>query len=145
MSKNNQPKDFTFSIKGIEVLDFSLIMPTEPINEEIKIFNFGIFAEQKISIENKLIYNIITVEILHEDNITKLGSLKSNIIFEIKNFSDFLDTKNQTFNLPEDISMILNSVSISTTRGLMFSQFKGTFLNNAYLPIIDPKQMKKHQ
>ena len=145
MNKKNQSKEITCSIKGIEILDFCLIMPTEPLPEEIKIFNFGINTEQKINFENKLVYNIVTVEILLEDNITKLGSLKSNIIFEITNFSDYSDTKNQTFNLPDDLSMVLNSVSISTTRGLMFSQFKGTFLHNAHLPIIDPKQMKKHQ
>ena len=32
----------------------------------------------------------------------------------------------------------LNSISISTTRGMMFSAFRGTFLHNAILPLIDP-------
>lgn len=45
--------------------------------------------------------------------------------------------------LPQDLADILNSISISTTRGLMFSAFKETFLHNAFLPIIDPKQFSQ--
>jgi uncharacterized protein YbbC (DUF1343 family) len=37
---------------------------------------------------------------------------------------------------------MLNSISLSTTRGAMFSTFKGTFLHGAVLPIIDPKQFQ---
>ena len=41
--------------------------------------------------------------------------------------------------LPTDIIVTINSISISTIRGIMFSTFKGTYLHNAFLPIIDPK------
>jgi hypothetical protein len=37
---------------------------------------------------------------------------------------------------------MLNRISISTTRGAMFSTFKGTFLHAAILPIVDPKNFK---
>lgn len=41
-------------------------------------------------------------------------------------------------SFPDNILVTFNSISISTMRGLMFAQFKGTFLHNAILPIIDP-------
>jgi hypothetical protein len=41
--------------------------------------------------------------------------------------------------LPSDIIIAMNSISISTIRGIMFSTFKGTYLHNAFLPVIDPK------
>jgi hypothetical protein len=44
--------------------------------------------------------------------------------------------------LPSGIIDLLNSVSVSTVRGMMFSAFKGTFLHNAVLPVIDPKTFK---
>ncbi|MFZ4400179.1 MAG: hypothetical protein ACOYO1_09105 [Bacteroidales bacterium] len=141
MSETNSKQTITFNIKGIEILGFNLNLPSEPLLEEIKAFDFTVNVEQKINIENKLVYTIVSIDILHGNSEIKLGSFKSAIIFEITNFDDFLD-KNQIFNLPEDISLVLNSVSISTSRGLMFAQFKGTFLNNAFLPIIDPKQLK---
>lgn len=145
MSNQEQKNTISFLIKGIEVLDFSLCLPAEPLQEEIKIFNFNINAEQKINIEQKFIFNIISVDIFTDNYQLKLGSFKSGIIFEIANFDEFLDKKKQIFILPDEMSTILNSISISTTRGLMFSHFKGTLLHNAFLPVIDPMQLKKQE
>ena len=36
----------------------------------------------------------------------------------------------------------LNSISLSTLRGAMFNHFKGTFLHEAILPVIDPGSFK---
>jgi len=32
----------------------------------------------------------------------------------------------------------VNSIALSTTRGLLFAQFRGTPLHNTILPLIDP-------
>ncbi len=37
------------------------------------------------------------------------------------------------------IIIAMNSISISTLRGIMFSTLKGAYLRNAILPVIDPK------
>ncbi len=55
------------------------------------------------------------------------------------------DSNGLTMIIPDSLSEILNSVSISTTRGVMHSTLKGTFLNNAILPIIDTKALLKNQ
>lgn len=70
-----------------------------------------------------------------------LGSIKVGVIFEIANFDDYIDEMNKKLTLPDVIFLTFNSIGISTTRGVMFSQFKGTFLHNAFLPVIDPKQL----
>jgi hypothetical protein len=143
MTKVQKPNTISFNIKGIDIIDFNITLPADPLQQEIKSFNFNITSEQKISIEQKLVYTVISIEIFNDNFETKLGSFRSAIIFEITNFDDFIDKNTQNFKLPDDITMVLNSVSISTTRGLMFSQFKGTFLNNAFLPIVDPQLLRK--
>ena len=47
----------------------------------------------------------------------------------------------KNFKLTEELKDVLNSISISTTRGVMFSTFKGTYLHNALLPVVDARQM----
>ena len=76
----------------------------------------------------------------------KPGSLTANCIFEVENMNDFMDTKTRNINLPEEFVITLNSITISTARGIMFNQFKGTFLHNAILPIIKPESIliQKH-
>ena len=77
------------------------------------------------------------VEIFTEDNAFILGKLSSSLIFEFENLASFVVDKE--VKLPSDIIIAINSISISTIRGIMFSTFKGTYLHNAFLPVIDPK------
>ncbi|MBL0073688.1 MAG: hypothetical protein IPP34_18540 [Bacteroidetes bacterium] len=72
---------------------------------------------------------------IHED-----GALSVSCIFEILNFEDVIKVEaDGKVNIPPRLIETLNIISISTTRGVMFSTFKGT-LHGAVLPIIDPKQ-----
>jgi hypothetical protein len=134
----NIEKEVSFKLKGIELLDVSLKHQEKPLVGEV-IFNYNISLEHRIKAENNLIVVIASVDILNSDKSVSYGSLKASCIFDIMNLSKFIDVENKKLNLPNEILISLNSISISTVRGIMFSQFKGTFLHNACLPIIDPK------
>lgn len=142
MSKTKITSSTSFLIKGIELVEFNMFVPEIPF-QEIKTYNFNIQVEQKISFEHKLILVLTSVEILNDTKETKLGSIKVSVIFEISNFDDYIDNKSQNLILPDDIIFTFNTIGISTTRGVMFSQFKGTFLHNAFLPAIDYNQLNK--
>lgn len=115
-------------------------MPPEP-NVSIKKFNFKIQIESRADATKKLIFVIVNVEIRNDDQSLILGSLSVSCIFEIANFEELIKIKSDgKIEIPQPLIDILNSISISTVRGVMFSTFKGTFLHNAFLPIIDPKQ-----
>ena len=81
------------------------------------------------------------------DNYDIYHKIKENEkrIFEVENFADFINEENGDVNLPEILSNSLNSITLSTVRGLMFSGFKGTFLHNAILPVIDPNSLIKKE
>jgi hypothetical protein len=52
-------------------------------------------------------------------------------------------TSENLAEINEAFAETLNSISISTTRGVMFSELKGTILHHAFLPIIDVKALQK--
>lgn len=135
----NKPKiSINFQLKGIELLEACLNHPKNAISD-LKVFHFDIKIEHKLSVENKIIAVLIYVDLFNEQRDIKLGSINSSCIFEVANMPDFIDTKSNNINLPEDFLTTVNSITISTARGIMFNQFKGTFLHNALLPIVDPK------
>jgi hypothetical protein len=78
-----------------------------------------------------------TVAIFVEDEQSILANLSVNLVFEIEDLANYAIEKE--VKLPSDIIIAMNSISISTLRGIMFSTFKGTYLHNAILPVIDPK------
>ena len=130
-------QELNFQIKAIELLSVEINHPKEPLPPQ-HIFRFDIQTEHKFSIEDHLVNVICSIRILHSNNSKMAGAISCNCIFEIANMQTFI-TKDKQIDFPEFFVITLNSIAISTVRGIMFSQFKGTFLHDAILPIIDPK------
>lgn len=142
-----EDKEFNveLQIRTIELLNSSIKLPANS-NKPITNFNFNIGIESRIDAQNKLIFVIVHVEIKNDDQSIILGNLSVSCIFEIVNFVDVIKVKtNGKVDIPQKLIEMLNSISISTTRGVMFSTFRGTFLHSAVLPIIDPKQFQVGQ
>ena len=137
LSKIEKELPITFKLKGIDLLEACLNHPKQT-NSDLKVFHFDIKIEHKLNAENKLIVAIIYIELFNEQRDLKLGSITSSCIFEIPNISDFINPKSNKINIPDDFIITINSITISTARGIMFNQFKGTFLHNAFLPIVNP-------
>ncbi len=142
LEKNKDNLSTGIKIRFIELLNHTLVLP-ETLDANTITYTFDISAELKADKENKLVFVIVTIEIFNEGKVNKYGSICVSSIFEIENFDTVVEiTPEGKINLPEQLLVILNSVSISTTRGVMFGVFKGTFLHNAILPIVDPKIIK---
>jgi hypothetical protein len=64
-------------------------------------------------------------------------------IYSISKFDDVIKMNAEgKLEIPQPLAELLNAVSVSTARGAMFSAFKGTFLHNALLPMVEPHQFK---
>jgi preprotein translocase subunit SecB len=137
----NKDLNVEMRLKAIELLNGSLQLPNAP--NDITAFNFNIRIESKVDAPNKLVFVIVHIEIKNDDRSLLLGALSVSCIFEIANFDELIKIdENGKFDISHLLIETLNIISISTTRGVMFSTFKGTFLHGAVLPIIDPKQFQ---
>ena len=138
MNKVSNKKQIPFQIKNIEILDINLNSPGQ-IVKEIKTYHYNINIQHRINENNRLIFVDTSIEVLHQDKKTKMGFLKVTCVYFVENLLDFKSSgDNKLFDLPDTFVNTINTISISTTRGIMFSQFRGTYLHNAILPIIDP-------
>lgn len=133
-----------FQIRGVEVLEMELKQPTEILPQNIT-YNFNLSVEHKVSSEQKLILVQTGVKVRNkEDERNILGRILVNCIFAIENFDEVVKrVELQKYDIPDEIIDLLNSISISTTRGVMVSMFRGTLLHGAVLPVIDPKSLSK--
>ncbi|WP_367769050.1 hypothetical protein AB3G33_10430 [Flavobacterium sp. WC2421] len=133
-----EQKNISFRLKNIELSQSSLSVVSDSITNDT-IFKFNINIEHLVNLNENVIAIKPIVEIFIEENNNKtiLGGLSASLIFEFENLPSFVI--DNEVKLPTDIIIAINSISISTIRGIMFSTFKGTYLHNAFLPIIDPK------
>ena len=144
MKKNIDPSNINLKIKAVEIIAFNLT-PIDIKSKPFNTFHFNVKINQTFSSEKQLVFILPHVEIIHEDKKTKLGSITISCIFQIDEINNYLDTKTKNINLPETIVRTLHSISLSTCRGVMVSQFNGTFLHNAILPLIDPNSFSDNK
>lgn len=132
----------SFQLRAIELHERSLVKQAPGFVTSN--FHFNINMESNVEVTQKIVLVLTKVKIFADDQTTELGALTSACVFSLGNFDEAVKLlPNNSFELPEGLADVLNSIAISTTRGMMFSEFKGTLLHHAVLPIIDVKSLKK--
>jgi hypothetical protein len=129
-------------LRAIELLHNAMSLPADQ-HMALQNFEFALQIENRIDAPSKMVFVIVQVAIFTGDQAKELGKITVSCIFEIANFSEVIilgPDGQQT--IPQHLIEMLNSISISTTRGVMFATYKGTYLHTAVLPIIDPKQFQ---
>lgn len=132
---------FEFKLIAIELLEFSLNLD-EKILSNLKLFHYNVNIEHRIVEESKLVIVLIHVSVIHENQESVLGTVKASCIFEVINIEEIIKQKGNHISILEGASNVINSITISTVRGIMFTLFRGTILHNAILPVIEPKNLK---
>ena len=136
MDNNN----ISFKIDAIELLDYSLSGKDKEIPHEA-VFNFDINIEHRFDIQNNRIIAISNFKIFIEGIEGDVGRASISCIFNILEMSKYIDGNDIT--IPSEFITTINSLSLSTSRGILFMLFRGTFLHSAILPIINPSDFKK--
>ncbi len=138
MENDLAPANVGFQIRAIEILEFSLFSQTQPLTD-IFTYHTNLSIEHRVSEQNKAIIVLSSAELIHEDKKTILAKIRVSFVYEFNSFEIFTTGKSGAYDFPQEIMIALNSISISTLRGIMFTLFKGTFLHKAILPVVDPK------
>jgi len=136
MSKTKENPEIDFQLVKIEPVGFSMDLP-----EGIKVsadFQFRIFLESYINAEKKKLVVSNTVDIRAGSDTPVLATMSTKFHFDITGLDHIKKNKKGQHIVPPAIQLAVNTIALSTTRGLLFSQFKGTPLHNAILPLIDP-------
>jgi hypothetical protein len=131
-----------FQLRAIELheLVISRLAPGLQVNN----FTFDIGIETNIDQNQKVVIVSTLVRITADDKITELGRVNCACVFSVQNFEEVIVAKDDhVFELANSFAEAINSIAISTTRGFMASELKGTILHYAFLPIIDVKTLSK--
>ena len=130
-------KNINFQLKGIELVSFTLNPPPTLLNPE-RVYNFEINIEQRINPDEKQVNVFVSIDLIYDADKQCHASIKTSCLFLVENLPEFTSPTSNLVELPDQFIVTLNSISLSTTRGIMFSQFKGTYMHPAILPIVNP-------
>lgn len=127
------------TLKGVELLHSSLVRP--PANSpDLTYLKYHIKFDYQIDKEKKLVFIIVNIRIDTFPAEAEVGKMVVSHIYEIADFDHEIKIKDgDKFSIPKELTAMLNDISISTTRGIMYSIYKGTFLHQAILPLVKQK------
>src|SRR6056297_2246398 len=140
---NQQSQPVTYRISALELLNLEIKHPKQE-QMDLNTFHFDLKLQHRINGEKQLVFVISTINILDKDKSTQVGHVETSCIFHVENFNEYLGEDNQV-KFPDTFIGEINAMAISTTRGIMFSEFKGTFLHKAVLPVFKTEQLQTNQ
>lgn len=130
-----EQKDIFVRIDGINILE-KVLFPTF-YTENSTEFNFELKTQSLISNKPNIIATVVSVNIkkLGEDKLT--ARFTAEFGFEVPDRDNVIaNDKEGNSTIPIDLENYLKSISISSMRGIIYSELRGTSLHGAVLPII---------
>ncbi len=121
---------------GIDIIERSIVTP-ENMTEVPANFNFNINVKVQVDVKELTVIPVVSVVISDQPGGTEFGKIIIKNIIKVSNLQDFLVNESNESPLNESVLKMLSETAISTTRGVMWDSFRGTFLHGAILPVID--------
>lgn len=134
-----EQQTYNIRLDGIQVIEKQMFNAAIPENEN---FNFDIKAQSLVNHDKKLIIIITQVSIMGLQNSLKLAHFVIAVAFIVQEFDEIIKLDGEHHVLPNELDNLLKSISVSTARGIIFSELRGTYLNNAVLPIVSVATFK---
>jgi hypothetical protein len=133
-------KTFSFRIHGIDLVEKSMFKGD--VKDE-DVFNYDVKAQLVGHPRTELIVAFVSVKIKKNESEDILAKVIIGVGFNIKDYENSFEKDSQGIHIvPTELEIMLKSIAISTMRGVLFSEFRGTPLHKAFLPIISPDTMQ---
>lgn len=140
-------KAYNIKFVGIELLSKSIVQQPHLLKEK-ETFTFNFLVEVKLDPSKKQAAAISTVTIflVEEKTTLEVAIFKILCVFEFPDFdSVFTKMDDQKYSMPLEIEILLKATGVSTIRGVIASEVRGTYLHEAVLPLIDMNTVVREQ
>lgn len=134
-----EKKTVNIRVHGIDLIEKNLYRAVIKDSDQ---FLFDTKVQTAVNNEQSLVVVFASVDVRRHDGNDLLANLVCGFGFQIDNFQDFGKDVNGSYIIPPEIETMLRNISISTLRGILFSELKGTPLHRAILPIISLDSFK---
>ena len=138
-------KSFKITFKAIELISKSIAEPPRDF-QGVETFSFNFLIDLKVAPEQKTAFVITESGIIWAKEMKEVAKFRILCAFELPDFdSVFTKIDNNKYDTPVDLEIILKSAGLSTIRGIIAMEVKGTYLQGAVLPLIDVNTLVREQ
>lgn len=139
---NGNLEKYSFVLKKVELIEKTLRVYNK--KDKKTEYDFDMSLQISPDLGDNRCFHMMAVNISpknHEKDI--IASFRLVFIFEISDLKNISIETNEGVILPEGLLNLLNAVVIGTMRGVIFSELRGTLLDDAILPVLDPSKFQR--
>lgn len=137
-----ESKTIQYRLVNIDVSEFFLSNPKNKFStKESNLVGYDFSANIAYNLElDHLIMSIGVRAKINETDEFIMNSIIS-FVYHVKNLSDSIKTDGKTKSIENKILELFLSISISTTRGIIFEKTRGSILQAEIIPIVNPQHL----
>jgi hypothetical protein len=139
MKEQLQKKALSYRIDSIDIIEKSLSTRKQIEND---VFLFNVKTQSFLDDNKRIVIIIVVVSVFKNEKEDYLAKIGVAVTFGIENYED-LKMEDGTYNIPLEFENTLKQIGISTTRGILYSELRGTRLHGAIMPIITVDTLKQ--
>ena len=139
--QNENLPEYSFALKRIQTVEKNLTLITSKVDPVD--LGFDITLNVKLDIPKKISAHFMSVTISNKQISKTIASLSIVCFFDIDNIEGHTINTGGQLSLPQPLLNLLNTVVIGTLRGVLYSELRGTLLDNALLPVLDPRKFQR--
>lgn len=134
-----------YRLSGIHILAKNVVELSQPF-PPTAIFNFNIAVETRVQADARAVMPFVTVILTEVEKGQILASFKAVYAFQVENFVEAIKLNDQgIYAIPPELEVMIRAVAISTTRGIIYSELRGTYLHNAIMPVVMVDALQEQQ
>lgn len=127
----------TFHLHGIELLSFSLAPEPSENGEKQVGYVFNVQQEQKTNPDKQLVIVFTTVTVQQSGSSIPLASAMVACGFGVASFAGTLTRQaNGEYQIASGIGQAVSRAATGITRGILYSQLRGSYLQDCVLPLL---------
>ena len=102
---------------------------------------FKLQLNHNLNYEGKYVMVIVQSNMIRLDTEVEMAKIRVGYRYDMLNFDSLKLERDQT--LPNEFTSFINSEVLSTTRGIFYSEVRGTNLHNKIMPSLSPNDLKR--
>jgi len=136
-----EQKTYNIKFQGIDLVEKKIYRVNIHDNE---LFSHEVITQSVADAEKNIVVTFVAVHVRTlNDSPTLVAEIMAGFGFFFENFETvFAKGENDKHIVPLEVENLLKTIAISTMRGIMYSEFRGTQLHKAILPIIVTDSLK---
>lgn len=135
-------QEINFIFKDIQIASKQMFAPSANHVASSK-YVFNIKVETKVLAEDKIVLIFVHVTMSEQSSMAEAAKLTMICVFELPEYENHIILQeNGSYFVPPYLDELLRTVSVSTARGILYSELRGTYLSTQIMPVVYLKDFK---